>query len=207
MKKFISFVLVSFFIFISILSFPATITVKADSVKGEEKRYILTGNVFIQKDDLIITTDYATISLVNDDWRDVETNKVHIKGDSFEATSDYLIFDLQTEKGTLRYNVESNISIEESFIQIFCDELVLDNSKKLYEGFSKEHVLITKDDYSIKSKRFKYEESATLLSLFDNVKIVNESKKIDMDSQVAYFNTKTNEIEAQSVNLILQVED
>ncbi len=32
-------------------------------------------------------------------------------------------------------------------------------------------------------------------------------KKIDMDSQVAYFNTKTNEIEAQSVNLILQVED
>ncbi|MDY0379986.1 MAG: LptA/OstA family protein, partial [Defluviitoga tunisiensis] len=77
MKKFISFVLVSFFIFISILSFPATINVKADSVKGEEKRYILTGNVFIQKDDLIITTDYATISLVNDDWRDVETNKVH----------------------------------------------------------------------------------------------------------------------------------
>ncbi len=38
MKKFISFVLVSFFIFISILSFPATINVKADSVKGEEKK-------------------------------------------------------------------------------------------------------------------------------------------------------------------------
>lgn len=207
MKNIISSFLIPFFILVSIFSYSATINVKADSVKGEEKRYILTGNVLIQKDDLIITTDYATISLVNDDWRDVETNKVHIKGNTFEATSDYLNFDLQTEKGTLKGNVESSISSEDSFIKIYCEELTLDNSKRVYEGFSKDHVLITKDDYSIKSKRFKYEESASLLSLFDNVKIVNENKKIDMDSQLAYFNTKTNEIEAQSVNLILQVED
>ena len=39
-----SFLCLAFFIFISILSFPATINVKADSVKGEEKRYILTGH-------------------------------------------------------------------------------------------------------------------------------------------------------------------
>ncbi|HOB15572.1 MAG TPA: LptA/OstA family protein [Defluviitoga sp.] len=207
MKKTLDYVLVFLFVFVTTFSFSATINVKADNVKGEEKQYILTGNVLIQKEDLIITTDYATITLVNDEWREVKTNKVHIKSKTFEANSNHLDFDLQTEKGTLSGNVESNIFLEESLIKIICEELSIDNSKKLYEGSSPDNVLITKDDYLIKSKNFKYDESAYLLSLFENVKIVNEKKKIDMDSQAAFFNTKTNEIEARSVNLILQVED
>lgn len=135
-EKTLDYVLVFLFVFVTTFSFSATINVKADNVKGEEKQYILTGNVLIQKEDLIITTDYATITLVNDEWREVKTNKVHIKSKTFEANSNHLDFDLQTEKGTLSGNVESNIFLEESLIKIICEELSIDNSKKLYEGSS-----------------------------------------------------------------------
>lgn len=199
------------FFFILIITntfiFSAQINVKADEVKGEESRYILKNNVLIQKDDLTILTDFATITLINDEWRKVNTNNVYITGDTFEATSTSMDFDLQTEKGKLLGNVVAKIFMEESEIEINSDELQIDNNNKKYEGSSKDLVLIKKEDYIINAKTFVFIENENILSLSQNVHIVNSVKKIDMKSTYATFNTQTNEIEAQAVNLILEVSE
>ncbi|KUK80679.1 MAG: OstA family protein, partial [Petrotoga mobilis] len=49
--------------------------------------------------------------------------------------------------------------------------------------------------------------SENMLTLSQNVHIINSVKKIDMTSTYATFNTQTNEIEAQTVNLILEVSE
>jgi lipopolysaccharide export system protein LptA len=189
----------------NLIIYSAQINVKADEVKGEESRYILKNNVFIQKEDLSISTDFATITLIDDEWRDVNTEKVYITGDTFEATSTSMSFDLQTEKGTLSGNVLAKIFLEESEIEISSDELQIDNNNKRYEGSSKDLVLIQKEDYIINAKSFVFVENENLLTLSENVHIINSVKKIDMTSAYATFNTQTNDIEAQAVNLILEV--
>ncbi|KUK82740.1 MAG: OstA family protein, partial [Petrotoga mobilis] len=203
MKRFTVFFLM--LILTNLIIYSAQINVKADEVKGEESRYILKNNVLIQKDDLTILTDFATITLINDEWRKVNTNNVYITGDTFEATSTSMDFDLQTEKGTLKGDVVASILLEDSIIDIICDELLIDNNKKMYEGKSEDLVFIKKDDYLIHSKSFVYLEEENLLTLSQEVHIVNNVKKIDMNSTKALFNTKTNDIEAQNVNLILEV--
>jgi len=205
MKRFTVFFLM--LILTNLIIYSAQINVKADEVKGEESRYILKNNVLIQKDDLTILTDFATITLINDEWRKVNTNNVYITGDTFEATSTSMDFDLQTEKGTLLGNVLAKIFMEESEIEINSDQLQIDNNNKKYEGSSKDLVLIKKEDYIINAKTFVFVESENMLTLSQNVHIINSVKKIDMTSTYATFNTQTNEIEAQTVNLILEVSE
>ncbi|POZ87906.1 MULTISPECIES: LPS export ABC transporter periplasmic protein LptC [Petrotoga] len=205
MKRFTVFFLM--LILTNLIIYSEQINVKADEVKGEESRYILKNNVLIQKDDLTILTDFATITLINDEWRKVNTNNVYITGDTFEATSTSMDFDLQTEKGTLLGNVLAKIFMEESEIEINSDQLQIDNNNKKYEGSSKDLVLIKKEDYIINAKTFVFVESENMLTLSQNVHIINSVKKIDMTSTYATFNTQTNEIEAQTVNLILEVSE
>jgi len=202
-----NFLLIVFLLFLSLFTFSAKINVRAQEVKGEESRYILKSNVLIQKGTLSITTEMATITLVNDDWRNVDTTSAYIMDETFQATSSILQFDLQTEKGTLKGNVVASILLEDSIIDIICDELLIDNNKKMYEGKSEDLVFIKKDDYVIHSKSFVYLEEENLLTLSQEVHIVNNVKKIDMNSTKALFNTKTNDIEAQNVNLILEVSE
>jgi len=203
MKRFTAFFLM--LIILNIIIYSAQINVKADEVKGEENRYILKNNVLIRKEGLSISTDSATITLIDDEWREVNTNKVYITGDTFEATSTSMNFDLQTEKGTLSGNVLAKIFSEESEIEINSDELQIDNKNKRYEGSSEDLVLIQKEDYIINAKSFVFVENENLLTLSENVHIVNSMEKIDMTSVYATFNTQTNDIEAQAVNLILEV--
>ncbi|KUK15907.1 MAG: OstA family protein [Petrotoga mobilis] len=205
MKRFTVFFLI--LIIINTFIFSAQINVKADEVKGEESRYILKNNVLIQKEDLSILTDFATITLINDEWRKVNTNKVYITGDTFEATSTSMDFDLQTEKGTLLGNVLAKIFTEESEIEINSDELQIDNNNKKYEGSSEDLVLIKKEDYIINAKTFVFVENENMLTLSQNVHIINSVKKIDMTSTYATFNTQTNDIEAQAVSLTLEVSE
>jgi len=205
MKRFTAFFLM--LIILNIIIYSAQINVKADEVKGEENRYILKNNVLIRKEGLSISTDSATITLIDDEWREVNTNKVYITGDTFEATSTSMNFDLQTEKGTLSGNVLAKIFSEESEIEINSDELQIDNKNKRYEGSSEDLVLIQKEDYIINAKSFVFVENENLLTLSENVHIVNSMEKIDMTSVYATFNTQTNDIEAQQVNLILEVAD
>lgn len=205
MKRFTLFFLM--LILTNLIIYSAQINVRADEVKGEESRYILKNNVLIQKEDLSISTDFATITLVNDEWREVNTDKVYITADTFEATSSSMNFDLQTEKGKLSGNVLAKIFLEESEIEINSDELQIDNNNKRYEGRSENMVLIKKGDYIINAKSFVFVEKENLLTLSENVHIVNSVEKIDMKSAYATFNPQTNDIEAQQVNLILEVAD
>ncbi|PNR95130.1 LptA/OstA family protein [Petrotoga olearia] len=205
MKRFTVFFLI--LIIINTFIFSAQINVKADEVKGEESRYILKNNVLIQKEDLSILTDFATITLINDEWRKVTTNNVYITAETFEATSTSMDFDLQTEKGTLLGNVLAKIFTEESEIEINSDELQIDNNNKKYEGSSEDLVLIKKEDYIINAKTFVFVENENMLTLSQNVHIINSVKKIDMTSTYATFNTQTNDIEAQAVSLTLEVSE
>ncbi|PNR94150.1 LptA/OstA family protein [Petrotoga sp. 9PWA.NaAc.5.4] len=205
MKK--SLILLLSFFLINILLFSATINVRAGNVRGGENQYILTDNVLIQKGDLSITTNHATITLINNEWRNVKTNEVSIKSESFESKALLMDFDLQMEKGLLKGEVISKILLEDSTIEIICDEMQFDNINKIYEGNSNNLVTITKSDYFIYSKKFRYEEEKNLLNLMEEVHIINKAKKIDMKSEKATFDTITEEIEATTVDLTLEVGD
>ena len=205
MKK--SLILLLSFFLINILLFSATINVRAGNVRGGENQYVLTDNVLIQKGDLSIATNNATITLINNEWRNVKTNEVSIKSESFESNALLMDFDLQMEKGLLKGEVISKILLEDSTIEIICDEMQFDNINKIYEGNSNNLVNITKSDYFIYSKKFRYEEERNLLNLMEEVHIINEAKKIDMKSEKATFDTITEEIEATTVDLTLEVGD
>jgi len=205
MKRFSLFFLI--LILTNVIIYSAQINVKADEVMGGENRYILKNNVLIQKGDLSITTDFSTITLINDEWREVITDKVYIIGETFEATSTSMNFDLRTEKGLLSGNVIAKVFLDDSEIQINSDQLQIDNNNKKYEGNSKDLVLIKKEEYTINSKSFVFVEFENMLTLSQKVHIINPIKKIDMISTNATFNTQTNDIEAKAVNLILEVEE
>jgi lipopolysaccharide export system protein LptA len=192
-------------IFLAVFSFAELINVSAENVVGGEQQYTLRDNVAIKKGDLIISTNYAVIYLVNDDWRRLESENTTIKSDTFEVVSKTMSFDLRDEKGTFKDEVKTLINIDESIMNIVSDLLEIDNKSKIYNGSSNERVLIIKDDYTIRAKKFIYNENEKKLTLEGDVSIINTEKKIDMKSTNAVFNTNTNEIEARTVQLTLEL--
>jgi lipopolysaccharide export system protein LptA len=210
MKKIIILLLIISF---SIISFSSTIHVSADTVKGGDDFYVLKNNVQVIKDTLEVLTDLATVTLVNDEWKKLEsTGSIRIKTDTMEATSDSLNYDLKNDLGILKGKVETKITLKEDNknILIFCDEINFDNKNKTYSGKMEDNnslVKIIKGDYLIYAKSFEYDENTKILLLKDNVKITNEKKKIDMETSKATFKTDKNEISAQQVKLTLEIKD
>ena len=209
MKK----VFIIFIIFFTSISFASTIHVSANSVKGGDDFYVLENDVQVIKDTLEVLTDLATVTLVNEEWRNLQSEgNIKIKTDTMEATSIFLSYDLKKDLGELKGNVQTKIILKEENkeIFIFCDIIKFDNKNKTYSGEMTDNeklVTIIKDNYLIHAKSFEYDESTKLLVLKDNVNIKNDEKKIDMQTTHATFKTDKNEISAQKVKLTLEIED
>ncbi|WGS65158.1 LptA/OstA family protein [Marinitoga aeolica] len=201
------------FVILITISFSSTIHVSANSVKGGDDFYVLKNNVQVIKDTLEVLTDLATVTLVNEEWRDLESEgNIKIKTDTMEATSLFLSYDLKKDIGELKDNVETKITLKEENkdIFIYCDIIEFDNKNKTYSGKMVDEnslVKIIKDDYLIFAKSFEYDENTKLLTLKDNVNIKNDKKKIDMKTSQATFKTDKNEISAQRVKLTLEIKD
>ncbi|WP_129409395.1 hypothetical protein [Marinitoga lauensis] len=92
MKK----ILLLLFLISVAISFSSTIHVSANSVKGGDDFYVLKNDVQVIKDTLEVLTDLATVTLVNDEWRKLESKgNIKIKTDTMEATSSLLNYDLK----------------------------------------------------------------------------------------------------------------
>jgi len=206
MNKKLLFLIIIIFIF-SIIVSGELINVKADDFIGGEDYNVLKDNVMIKKGNLIIQTNTATITLVNDEWRNLTSSKMNINSDTYEASSTSTDFDLQTEKGILKGNVVANIFLDDSKLIINTDVLNIDNKNKSYSGESDNITTILKDDYVIKAKSFEYNEKEKILHLTGDVSIINEKKKIEMLSSKATFNTQTDEMKAEKVDLTLEIKD
>jgi lipopolysaccharide assembly outer membrane protein LptD (OstA) len=191
----------------SFVSLGELINVKAGDFIGGEDYNVLKKDVVIKKGELIIETQMATITLVNDEWRQLVSSEMSIISDTYEASSNSTEFDLQTEKGILTGEVIANIFLNKSELNIITDILELDNKEKNYSGSSENITEIYKDDYVIKAKKFEYNESEKILYLTGNVSIINEKKKIELISDNATFNTETDEMKAEKVDLTLEIED
>jgi lipopolysaccharide assembly outer membrane protein LptD (OstA) len=192
---------------ISFVSFGELINVKAGDFIGGEDYNILKKDVIIKKGNLLIETQMATITLVNDEWRKLVSTEMSITSDTYEASSNSTEFDLQTEKGTLTGEVIANIFLNNSELNIITDVLEIDNREKKYSGSSENITKIYKDDYVITTKKFEYNETDKTLYLKGSVSIINEKKKIELISDNATFNTETDEMKAEKVDLTLEIED
>jgi lipopolysaccharide assembly outer membrane protein LptD (OstA) len=104
-------------------------------------------------------------------------------------------------------SVIANIFLNDSELKIRADSLDIDNKEKNYSGSSEDITRIFKDDYVIKAKKFEYKESENILYLIGEVSIINEKKKIELISDNATFNTETDEMKAEKVDLTLEIED
>ncbi|AEX84579.1 hypothetical protein XO10_00905 [Marinitoga sp. 1135] len=205
------------FLLISVLLFSIaladTIHVSAITVNGGDDFYVLKNDVKVIKNDLEVLTDLATVTLVNEEWRNLESSgDIFIKTDTMEATSNLLKYDLKKDIGTLSGDVETTIKLKEDnkIIYIFCDKIEFNNKDKTYSGNMKSDdglVKILKDDYVIFAKSFEYDENTKILVLKDNVTIKNDVKKINMKTSKATFKTDKNEISAQRVQLTLEIKN
>ncbi|BBE32141.1 hypothetical protein OSSY52_22820 [Tepiditoga spiralis] len=195
------------FILITLSTFSGTFRVKAENMFGSDKYYVLKGNAEIKKDNITINTNEATISLVDDDWRNLESLNTKIKTDTFEASSNKIKFDMKTEKGVLNGKVITIIKVDDSSLSIYCDSMNIDNKNKKYSGISDTLIEIYKDDYIIKTKKFEYNETSKKLILTGDVNIKNDVKKMSMKSQKAIFNTDTNEVTGENVSITLKIKD
>ncbi|MDK2945301.1 hypothetical protein [Geotoga petraea] len=199
--------IITIVILFSLISYSELINVKAGDFIGGDDYNVLKNNVVIKKGELIIETQMATITLVNDEWRKLVSSEMSIYSDTYEASSNKTEFDLQTEKGTLVGSVIANIFLNDSELKIRADSLDIDNKEKNYSGSSEDITRIFKDDYVIKAKKFEYKESENILYLIGEVSIINEKKKIELISDNATFNTETDEMKAEKVDLTLEIED
>lgn len=200
-------IMILFILILASITYASTVNVSADDISGKEKYYVLRNNVKIKKEDINIITNSATINIINEEWDNLLAEDIKINSETFDSNAEELFFDLKEEKGELKNNVETKIKIDEEIMTIKCDIMNFDNKNKSYQGESEDIVKIIKSDYNIQAKKFSYKEEENVLYLEGDVYILNEKKKMELKSQQATFNTKTNEMKATKVNLTLEVED
>lgn len=200
-------IMILFILILASITYASTVNVSADDISGKEKYYVLRNNVKIKKEDINIITNSATINIINEEWDNLLAEDIKINSETFDSNAEELFFDLKEEKGELKNNVETKIKIDEEIMTIKCDIMNFDNKNKSYQGESENIVKIIKSDYNIQAKKFSYKEEENVLYLEGDVYILNEKKKMELKSQQATFNTKTNEMKATKVNLTLEVED
>jgi len=205
MKKIILF-------FILLLSFSIVFSQSQISVNSGfgtlgDKQHVLKDNVVIKKSDLTMMTEVATITQLDDDWRDMVCSATTIKTSTLNASAEFFKFDLSTEKGQLSKKVSVKILVDKKDLYISCDVLEFNNKEKNYTGFSNDLVKILKEDYVISAKNFSYNEITKILVLNGDVRIKNDAKKIDLKTQNSTFRTDTNEMKAEGINLTLEVKE
>ncbi|HOT31082.1 MAG TPA: LptA/OstA family protein [Petrotogaceae bacterium] len=205
MKKIILF-------FILLLSFSIVFSQSQISVSSRfgtlgDKQHVLKDNVVIKKSDLTMMTEVATITQLDDDWRDMVCSATTIKTSTLNASAEFFKFDLSTEKGQLSKKVSVKILVDKKDLYISCDVLEFNNKEKNYTGFSNDLVKILKEDYVISAKNFSYNEITKILVLNGDVRIKNDAKKIDLKTQNSTFRTDTNEMKAEGINLTLEVKE
>jgi lipopolysaccharide assembly outer membrane protein LptD (OstA) len=205
MKKIILF-------FILLLSFSIVFSQSQISVNSGfgtlgDKQHVLKDNVVIKKSDLTMMTEVATITQLDDDWRDMVCSATTIKTSTLNASAEFFKFDLSTEKGQLSKKVSVKILVDKKDLYISCDVLEFNNKEKNYTGFSNDLVKILKEDYVISAKNFSYNETTKILVLNGDVRIKNDAKKIDLKTQNSTFRTDTNEMKAEGINLTLEVKE
>jgi lipopolysaccharide assembly outer membrane protein LptD (OstA) len=205
MKKIILF-------FILLLSFSIVFSQSQISVSSRfgtlgDKQHVLKDNVVIKKSDLTMMTEVATITQLDDDWRDMVCSATTIKTSTLNASAEFFKFDLSTEKGQLSKKVSVKILVDKKDLYISCDVLEFNNKEKNYTGFSNDLVKILKEDYVISAKNFSYNEITKILVLNGDVRIKNDVKKIDLKTQNSTFRTDTNEMKAEGINLTLEVKE
>jgi len=205
MKKIILF-------FILLLSFSIVFSQSQISVSSRfgtlgDKQHVLKDNVVIKKSDLTMMTEVATITQLDDDWRDMVCSATTIKTSTLNASAEFFKFDLSTEKGQLSKKVSVKILVDKKDLYISCDVLEFNNKEKNYTGFSNDLVKILKEDYVISAKNFSYNETTKILVLNGDVRIKNDAKKIDLKTQNSTFRTDTNEMKAEGINLTLEVKE
>jgi len=199
-----------FFVFlvtISIVFAQSQISVSSGFGTLGDKQHTLKDNVIIKKSDLTMMTEEATITQLDDDWRDMVCSATAIKTSTLNASAEFFKFDLSTEKGQLSKKVSVKIVVDKKDLYILCDVLEFNNKEKNYTGSSNELVKISKEDYVISAKNFTYNETTKILVLSGNVWIKNDVKKIDLKTQNATFRTDTNEMKAEGINLTLEVKE
>jgi len=205
MKKIILF-------FILLLSFSIVFSQSQISVNSGfgtlgDKQHVLKDNVVIKKSDLTMMTEVATITQLDDDWRDMVCSATTIKTSTLNASAEFFKFDLSTERGQLSKKVSVKIVVDKKDLYISCDVLEFNNKEKNYAGSSNDSVKILKEDYVISAKNFSYNETTKILVLTGDVWIKNDVKKIDLKTQNSTFRTDTNEMKAEGINLTLEVKE
>lgn len=209
MKK-LSFLL----ILISILSFAGladTLHIIAGEVNygiGSTQTTITNGKVMIGNTTIVATS----IMLVgvkningNVNWTTAEaTGNVKIYTSNASATARSMMYDLNTNVGTLSGMASMTINASGGQISIQSSSLQFNTKTNFYTGQGSPTV-ITKKDIYIEGKQFSYDSAKNYLDIIGNVYLYNSSTKEKAYADELVMNTSDNKIVLKKVQMEITI--
>lgn len=184
MKKILLLFLVLVFISI-LLAEPVVLRIKSFKDKWLDNKYVLTGNVYINREnEVTVTTENATLTKENGEWTDLTTlQDTHIVFESGNASSLLLDYIFDSMTGTMTQNIECNINVRKDDGTIDPDgKVVVNNADTLYFDLNEDYFLgwITEESSPQISINFKDEMDMVA----DYFEYFNEEGKVIMKGNV-----------------------
>jgi len=173
-------------VFISILlAEPVVLRIKSFKDKWLDNKYVLTGNVYINREnEVTVTTENATLTKENGEWTDLTTlQDTHIVFESGNASSLLLDYIFDSMTGTMTQNIECNINVRKDDGTIDPDgKVVVNNADTLYFDLNEDYFLgwITEESSPQISINFKDEMDMVA----DYFEYFNEEGKVIMKGNV-----------------------
>jgi lipopolysaccharide export system protein LptA len=149
---------------------------ESDDFEMFEDRIEFNSYSTIKKGDFLLSSPKFIIYKENGEERKVVTQqRSYVEFDTGKATSDTLNYDLKTERGILRGNVDALLIPDEGAteVSITCDYLETDGQNKLYSGYVEESdkVRLLRGSLFAEAKAFDYASDDARLTLKDSAYI------------------------------------
>ncbi len=209
MKKFLPFLfLIAVF---SVVSMSDTLHVIAGEVNygiGSTRTTITNGKIIIGNT-TIVATSIIIIgqkdAIGNVNWTTAQaTGHVFIYTSNATATANSMVYNLNTNVGTLSGMASMTINASGGQIFIRSSTLQFDTKTNFYTGQGSPTV-ITKKDIYIEGKNFSYDASKNYLDITGNVYLYNSSTKEKAYADELIMDTLTNKIVLKKVTMEITV--
>jgi lipopolysaccharide export system protein LptA len=184
------------------------IQMRSENFQMFDDRDEFTGPSEIIRKDLKLVSDRFTIYKTDGEQETiVATQGVYIEFESGNATSTELIFNLDTNEGTLTKEVFAGIEQKDSTetILVRCDRLNIDQKKSAYRGnvTESEKVLINKGRMEAESKEFEYTKEDEKLVLTEEVYVFDPDNRRTIAGDKLTLFLDTDETEGENIKMTI----
>ncbi|MFW6263088.1 MAG: LptA/OstA family protein [Thermotogota bacterium] len=185
-----------------------TLQMKSEDFRSSEDEDEFRGPSEIITKNITLVSERFDVLKVDGKQDTIEaTDGVFVEFKNGQATSTELVFDLDTNQGTMTKDVTARIeqNDEAELIHIQCDLLFIDQNSGSFAGnvSESEKVLITQGNLKAESKSFEYDEENQLLILIDEVYVFDPDNRRTILGDRLEMNLETDETEGKNIKMTI----